>query len=81
MYIASFPGSPRILQATESWAGPGNKARLYIHSYIKTYLGCSNKIQTCHMTQVLLKLRFTAMERLSGYILYGFLHLHAQVYY
>ena len=27
--IASFPGSPRarsVLEATESWAGPGNKA-------------------------------------------------------
>ena len=31
-------------------------------------VGGSSKIQTlCHMTQVLLKLRFTAMERLSGY--------------
>ena len=29
--LASFPGSPRalsVLQATESWAGPGNKASI-----------------------------------------------------
>ena len=32
-------------------------------------VGSSSKIQTlCHMTQVLLKLRFTAMERLAGYL-------------
>ena len=32
-----------------------------------TYVGVSSKIQTlCHMTQVLLKWRFTAMERLTG---------------
>ena len=32
------------------------------------YVGGSSKIQTlCHMNQVLLKLRFTAMERLLGY--------------
>ena len=32
------------------------------------YVSGSSKIQTlCHLTQVLLKLRFTAMERLSGY--------------
>ena len=31
-------------------------------------VGGSSEIQTlCHMTQVLLKLRFTAMERLTGY--------------
>ena len=36
---------------------------------IKTvYVGGSSKIQTlCHMTPVLLKLRFTAMERLTDY--------------
>ena len=39
-YVASFPGSPRMrtknrkerggfLQATESWAGPGNEAIYY----------------------------------------------------
>ena len=34
----------------------------------ETYVGGSSKIQTlCHMTQVLLKLRFTTMERLTGY--------------
>ena len=27
--VASFPGSPHILQATESWAGPGNEATYY----------------------------------------------------
>ena len=38
------------------------------------YVGSSSKIQTlCHMTQVLLKLRFTMMERLAGV---AFLHLH-----
>jgi len=32
------------------------------------HVGGSSKIQTlCHMTQVLLKLRFTTMERLTGY--------------
>ena len=32
------------------------------------YVSGSSKIQTlCHMTQVLLKLRFTAMETLSVY--------------
>ena len=32
-------------------------------------VGSSSKIQTlCHMTQVRLKLSFTAMERLTGYI-------------
>ena len=32
------------------------------------YVDGSSKIQTlCHMNQVLLKLRFTAMERLTGY--------------
>ena len=32
------------------------------------YVSGSSKIQTlCHLTQVLLKLRFRAMERLSGY--------------
>ena len=36
--------------------------------YLYIHVGGSSKIQTlCHMTQVLLKLRFTAMERLSGY--------------
>ena len=31
-------------------------------------VGGSSKIQTlCHMTHVLLKLRFTTMERLTGY--------------
>ena len=34
---------------------------------IKICVSGSSKIQTlCHMTQVLLKMRFTAMERLSG---------------
>ena len=31
MCIASFPGSPHVrtkLQATESWAGPGNEANM-----------------------------------------------------
>ena len=38
----------------------------YIYIYI--YVGGSSKIQTfCHMTQVLLKLRATEMERVSGY--------------
>ena len=33
-----------------------------------TLVGGSSKIQTlCHMTQVLLKMRFTTMERLLGY--------------
>jgi len=33
-----------------------------------TYVSGSSKIQTlCHLTQVQLKLRFTAMETLSGY--------------
>ena len=41
---------------------------LAFHITIVTYVGGSSKIQTlCHMTQVLLKLRFTAMERLTGY--------------
>ena len=40
------------------------KKKLYSHPIV----GGSSKIQTlCHMTQVLLKLRATAMERLSGY--------------
>ena len=32
-YIASFPSPARfsILQATESWVGPGNEANAYIH--------------------------------------------------
>ena len=35
------------------------------------YVSGSSKIQTLYpMTQVLLKLRFTPMERLSGYFLY-----------
>ena len=41
--------------------------------YVDNYVGGSSKIQTlCYMTQVLLKLRFTTMERLTGYC---FLHL------
>ena len=32
------------------------------------YVGGSSEIQTlCHKTQILLKLRFTAMERRTGY--------------
>ena len=27
---ASFPGSPRVLQATESWVGPGNEASVLV---------------------------------------------------
>ena len=39
-----------------------------IISFLGAHVGCSSKIQTlCHMTQVLLKLRFTAMARLTGY--------------
>ena len=42
---------------------PGTIRGLWLH------VGGSSKIQTLrHMTQVLLKLRFTAMERLSGYL-------------
>ena len=38
------------------------------HTLPPIYVGGSSKIQTlCHMIQVLLKLRLTAMERLSGY--------------
>ena len=34
----------------------------------KGYVSGSSKIQTlCHLTQVLLKLRFTVMETLTGY--------------
>ena len=30
--VASFPGSsPRVLQAMESWAGPGNEARNLVY--------------------------------------------------
>ena len=36
----------------------------YLYSAV-IYVGGSSKI--CHMTQVLLKLRATAMERVSGY--------------
>ena len=36
--------------------------------YIYIYVSGSSKIQTlCHLTQVLLKLRFTVMETLTGY--------------
>ena len=46
-----------------------------IHDLRKLYVGGSSKIQTlCHMTQILLKLRFTAMERHSQVIKVGFLH-------
>ena len=41
-----------------------------MHKFIVSfpYVGGSSKIQTlCHMTQVLLKLRFTTMERLTDY--------------
>ena len=41
---------------------------LLSHQTIYIYVSGSSKIQTlCPMTQVLLKLRFTAMERLSVY--------------
>ena len=45
-------------------------AHLYQYNIMGTfvYVGGSSKIQTlCHMTQVILKLRFTTMERVTGY--------------
>ena len=47
---------------------PSNECVTYKLSQFSLYVGGSSKNQTlCHMTQVLLKLRFTAIERLSGY--------------
>ena len=35
IYIASFPGPAQLSVAfsTESWAGPGNEASIYIHTW------------------------------------------------
>ena len=52
----------------------------HVHIYI--YVSGSSKIQTlCHMTQVLLKLRFTTMERLPGYLSWFSSPKKVQVYY
>ena len=46
----------------------GHDCTGYNACHVTVYVGGSSKIQTlCHLTQVQLKLRFTAMERLSGY--------------
>ena len=47
---------------------PSSRLKLIEPRYEGTYVRGSSKIQTlCHMTQVLLKLGFTAMETLTGY--------------
>ena len=61
---------PTVRPAPTTVGMKKEKQHIHIYNYYKNsiYVGASSKIQTlCRMTQVLLKLRFTALERLTGY--------------
>ena len=65
-WLASFPGSAQLSVAcsTKSWAGPGYEARCQFSIGSCSIVSGSRPL--CHTTQALLKLRFTAMERLTA---------------
>ena len=59
-WVASFLGSPHILQAAESWAGPGNEANNWAPSamckpsvYVPDIIACDEYLRTEKNNQIL----------------------------